>query len=123
MRKNILITLFISSFIFMLALFGCKEVKDRNLTGVLIDKDRIPHLEEHGTAVRLVAEGEPFLLISGELHNSTCGGLEYMRPVWKRMKEKNLNSVIASVSWELVEPEQGKYDFRLVDSIIYGAQK
>ena len=46
-----------------------------------------------------------------------------MRPVWKRMKEKNLNSVIASVSWELIEPEQGKFDFNLVDSIIAGAQK
>lgn len=123
MRRNNLNTLFISSFLIMLTLFNCKEVKDNDLTGVRVDKDRIPHLEKHGTAVRLVADGKPFLLISGELHNSTCGGLDYMRPVWKRMKEKNLNSVIASVSWELVEPEQGKYDFSLVDSIIYGAQK
>src|SRR4030042_1065917 len=69
----------------------------------------IPHLEKQGTATRLVVEGKPFLLISGELHNSICGGLEYMRPVWKRMAEKNLNSVIATVSWELIEPEEGKF--------------
>jgi len=46
-----------------------------------------------------------------------------MKPVWKKMARKNLNSVIATVSWELVEPEEGKYDFRLVDSIIAGAGK
>lgn len=46
-----------------------------------------------------------------------------MRPVWKKLAGKNLNSVIASVSWELVEPEIGKFDFALVDSIIAGARK
>ena len=84
---------------------------------------QIPHLEEQGTAVRLVVNNKPMLLFSGELHNSTCGGFEYMRPVWKRMAEKNLNSIIATVSWELIEPTEGKFDFTLVDSIITGARK
>lgn len=83
----------------------------------------IPHLEKQGTAARLVVGGKPMLLISGELHNSTAGGFEYMRPVWKKLAAKNLNSVIATVSWELVEPVEGKFDFRLVDSVIAGARK
>jgi hypothetical protein len=87
------------------------------------DSIQIPHLEKQGTATRLVVHGKPMLLISGELHNSTCGGFETMRPVWKRMAGKNLNSVIATVSWELIEPEQGKFDFALVDSIITGARQ
>jgi len=82
----------------------------------------IPHLERQGTATRLVVDGKPFLMISGELHNSTCGGFEYMRPVWNRLAQKNLNSVIATVSWELIEPEEGRFDFALVDSIIAGAR-
>jgi len=84
---------------------------------------QIPRLEKQGTATRLVADGKPFLLIAGELHNSTCGGFEYMRPVWAKMASKNLNTVIATVSWELVEPEEGKFNFALVDSIIAGARK
>ena len=84
---------------------------------------KIPYLEKQGTATRLVVHGEPFLLISGELHNSTCGEFEYMRPVWKKLAQKNLNSVIATVSWELIEPEEGKFDFALVDSIIAGARE
>ena len=83
----------------------------------------IPHLEKQGTATRLVVEGKPVLLIAGELHNSTCGGFDYMRPVWKRLAKKNLNTVIATVSWELTEPVEGKFDFSLVDSIIAGARE
>ncbi|MES1222654.1 MAG: DUF5597 domain-containing protein, partial [Bacteroidota bacterium] len=84
---------------------------------------QIPHLEKQGTASHLVVEGKPFLLISGELHNSTAGGFEYMRTVWERMAKKNLNSVIATVSWELIEPEEGKFEFALVDSVINGARE
>ena len=84
---------------------------------------QIPHLEKQGTATQLVVEGKPILLLSGELHNSTCGGFDYMRPVWKRLAKKNLNSVIATLSWELVEPVEGKFDFTLVDSVIAGARK
>ncbi len=87
-----------------------------------ISSSQIPHLEKHGAAMRLVVEGKPFLMISGELHNSTAGGFEYMRPVWKRLAQKNLNSVIATVSWELIEPVEGKFDFALVDSMIAGAR-
>jgi hypothetical protein len=84
---------------------------------------QIPHLEKHGTATQLAVQGKPILLISGELHNSTCGGFDYMRPLWKRLLKKNLNSVIATVSWELIEPVEGRFDFTLVDSIIAGARE
>ncbi len=84
---------------------------------------KIPHLEKQGTAARLVVNGKPMLLLSGELHNSTAGGFEYMRPIWKRMAAKNLNSVIATVSWELIEPAEGKFDFALVDTVIAGARQ
>ena len=83
----------------------------------------IPHLEKQGTATRMVVNGKPFLMIAGELHNSTGGGPAYIRSVWKKMAAKNLNTVIATVSWELVEPEEGKFDFALVDSTIIGARK
>ncbi len=83
---------------------------------------QIPYLEKSGTAQRLVVNKKPFLLIAGELHNSTGGGFSSLRPVWKKLAEKNLNSVIAPVSWELIEPEEGKFDFSLVDSTLSGAR-
>ena len=112
------------SVLFIISLFGCTQSKNDFLNRKsLISSKQGPHLEKQGTAMRLIVEGKPFLMISGELHNSTCGGFEYMRPVWKRLAKKNLNSVIATVAWELVEPEQGKFNFALVDSMIAGARK
>jgi hypothetical protein len=111
----------ISTLMLIIAVTSCKQQWNNPLSKG--SSSKIPHLEKHGTATRLVADGQPLLLLAGELHNSTCGGFEYMRPVWKRMAKKNLNTVIASVSWELIEPEEGIYDFRLVDSIMAGAGK
>jgi hypothetical protein len=103
---------------------GCTETPDflKSKTQQ-VEIIKPPYLEKQGTATRLVVKGKPFLLISGELHNSTCGGYESMKPVWQKMAKKNLNSVIATVSWELIEPEQGKFNFALVDSMITGARK
>jgi len=86
------------------------------------DKD-IPHLAKQGTSTQLITGGSPFLMLGGELHNSSMGGFEYMRPIWKRMADANLNTVIATASWELVEPEEDRFDFELVDSMIVGARK
>lgn len=86
-------------------------------------KTKLPHLIRDGGTAHLMVHGEPFLILGGELHNSSAGGFEYMRPIWKRMADANLNTVIGTASWELVEPIEGKYDFALVDSMIIGARK
>ena len=78
----------------------------------------IPQLRKQGTAVQLVVDGNPFLVIGGELHNSSSSSLEYMKPIWQRMLDMHFNTVLAGVSWELVEPEEGRFDFSLVDGLI-----
>ena len=83
----------------------------------------IPALRTQGTATQLVVDGQPLVLLAGELHNSSSSSLDYMNDkVWPVLDKLNMNSVIASISWELVEPEEGKYDFALVDGIIEGAR-
>ena len=108
----------------MSGIYSCTQSKNapsnQNSPGNSI---QIPHLEKQGTASRLVVNGKPMLLIAGKLHNSTAGGFKSMRNVWMKLAVKNLNTVIATASWELVEPEPGKFDFTLVDSAIYGARK
>ncbi len=86
-------------------------------------EDNKPHLKKQGAATQLIVDAKPWLMLGGELHNSTGGSADYMRPVWKRMADANLNTVIGSASWELVEPEEGRFDFALVDSMILGARK
>lgn len=71
---------------------------------------------------QLIVQGKPFLILGGELGNSTASSVDYMKPYWKHLKGMNLNTVLLPVYWELMEPEEGKFDFSLVDSMISAAK-
>ena len=83
----------------------------------------IPHLEQRGAARQLIVDGKPMLMIAGELRNSSSSSLEYMKPLWKQLADAGLNTVLTPVSWELVEPEEGRYDFALVDGLLAQARE
>jgi len=84
---------------------------------------QIPHLEKKGSATQLIVDGKPFVMLAGELHNSSSSGLEYMERVWPKLKSLNLNTVLAAESWELVEPREGQFDFSVLDGIIAQARE
>ena len=44
-----------------------------------------PHLEKRGAATQFIVDGKPFLMLSGELHNSSSSSLEYMKPIWPKL--------------------------------------
>src|SRR4051794_27720070 len=81
-----------------------------------------PHLRKQGSATQLIVEGKPFLVLGGELHNSSASNIAYMRPIWERLVGLNLNTVLATVAWEQVEPAEGSFDFTLVDDLIRDAR-
>ncbi len=76
-----------------------------------------------GTATQLIVDDQPFLMLGGELHNSSSSSLDYMKPIWPELREMNLNTVLTPVAWESIEPEEGKFDFTLVDGLIRGARE
>ena len=77
-----------------------------------------PHLQKKGTTQELTVDGKPFLILGGELGNSTASNLDYMQPFWAKFKAMHLNTILVPAYWELIEPEEEKFDFSLIDSII-----
>jgi len=86
-------------------------------------QNSLPHLRKQGTATQLVVDGKPFLVLAGELGNSSSSSVENMRPFWPKLAGLNLNTVLMPVYWELIEPTEGKFDFTLVDGLIQDARK
>lgn len=77
---------------------------------------------DNGT-YQLIVNGSPFIMLAGELHNSSSSTAEYLNSLWKPLKDLNLNTVLASVAWEQFEPQEGIYDYTLIDNLINEARR
>jgi hypothetical protein len=112
-RSIILITGLLFSLLFLSGYLQAQQTAAR-------DKS-IPCLRKQGTATQLIVDGKPFLILGGELGNSSASSPDYMRSIWPVLSSMHLNTLLAPVYWELMEPVEGRYDFSLVDSLIAGA--
>jgi beta-galactosidase GanA len=83
----------------------------------------VPQLRKVGDARQLFVDNRPFLILGGELANSSSSSLGYMQPIWPRLKKLNLNTVLVPVSWEMIEPEEGRFDFAVTDGLLEGARR
>ncbi|KAF7557734.1 hypothetical protein G7Z17_g470 [Cylindrodendrum hubeiense] len=83
----------------------------------------IPHLVDTGHSKQLIVKGKPFLMRAGELQNSSLTSPDYMEPVWQKMIDTNINTLLGCVTWEMIEPEENKFDFSVLDEIILAARK
>jgi hypothetical protein len=102
--------------IFCCTFIGCLVMAAQNAPS------EIPHLRKQGTATQLIVDGQPFLVLAGELTNNSATSVEYMKPIWAKLVEAKLNTVLATVAWNQVEPQEGKFDFSVVDGIIRDAR-
>ena len=82
----------------------------------------IPYLQKQGTATQLIVDGKPFLMLAGELRNSSGSSLDYLKPIWPKLVAMHINTVLTAVYWELLEPKEGQFDFTLVDGAIQAAR-
>jgi hypothetical protein len=82
----------------------------------------LPTLRTTANGTQLIADGRPVLLLGGQLHNSSPSSPEYMRPVWERLADAGIRTVIGAASWAQVEPVEGSFDFGTVDAQIEQAR-
>ncbi|KAB8074896.1 glycoside hydrolase superfamily [Aspergillus leporis] len=82
-----------------------------------------PQLRRTENGKQLIVNGRPFLSLAGELHNSSLTSAEYMDTVWQKLVETHVNTVLGCVTWEMIEPIEGQFDFKELDKVILGARK
>jgi hypothetical protein len=86
-------------------------------------QNTLPYLTKKGTTTQLIVDGKPFIILGGELGNSSATTPQYMQPIWAKLKMMNLNTVLVPVYWELIEAQEGKFDFSLYQDLIGEARK
>jgi hypothetical protein len=68
-------------------------------------------------------DGKPFFPLGGQCHNSSSQSPEQLSVFWKALKELHANTAEVPVYWNLLEPEEGVFDFTQMDQIFAGAEK
>jgi beta-galactosidase GanA len=84
---------------------------------------RLPRLETAHGVTQLIVDDKPTLLRAGELENSSASSDQYMSAVWPKLAGMRFNAVLVPVYWELIEPNDGRFDFRSVDSAMASARR
>src|SRR5258708_506671 len=86
------------------------------------DQRSLPRLARRGHATQLIVDDRPYLVLGGELNNTAASDREYLKTVWPRLVELNVNTALVAVGWDWIEPEEGKFDFSVVDDVLQGAR-
>lgn len=82
----------------------------------------LPRIQKSGDATQLIVDGARYLILGGELHNSSASSPAYMEPVWDKLQRNGVKTVVGVASWELVEPTEGKFNFAEIDDQIRQAR-
>ncbi len=94
------------------------------ISGFVPSTDGRPYFRRKGTATQLIVNGKPFLSLSGQLENNT---ISYSRDVDKLdavldiCQKQNQNTVEIPAQWRALEPQEGKFEFTVVDALITDA--
>jgi len=87
-----------------------------------VASNELPHLQKNGNVTQLIVDGKPFLVLGGEVRNSASSSVEYMKPIWPKLAAAHLNTVLVPVTWQQIEPEEGHFDFSVLDALIRDAR-
>jgi len=80
-------------------------------------------LERNGAAGRLMVDGKPFVVLGGELGNSSATCDADIERIFPKLARMNLNTVLVPAYWELTEPQEGEFDFALTDKVMDEARR
>jgi beta-galactosidase GanA len=86
-----------------------------------IKETPVPKIIEKDGRHALLVDGQPFLILGGQAHNSS--GWPGMLPnIWQSIETMHANTLEVPIYWEQIEAQQGKFDFSLIDTLLIQAR-
>jgi len=82
----------------------------------------LPHLVRKEGRHALIVDGEPFLVLGAQCNNSSAWPA-VLPKVWSAMEALGANTLEIPVYWEQFEPEPGRYDTSVIDTILAQARE
>ncbi len=82
----------------------------------------LPHLVYEGGRHALIVDGAPFLILGAQCHNSSAWPA-MLPKVWPAIESLHANTLEIPVYWEQFEPEPGKFDTSVVDTLLRQARE
>jgi hypothetical protein len=83
----------------------------------------IARLQKQGAVTQLIVDDKPFLVLGGELGNSSASSAEDIQRIFPKLQRMGLNTVLAPAYWDLLEQTEGTYDFTLIDQTVRAARE
>lgn len=93
------------------------------LSATLHAQSDLPTVRLHNQASQLLVHGQPYLILGGELGNSSAGTAAEADAILPRLARLHCNTVLMPVAWDEIEPQEGRLDFSIPDHWIDVARR
>jgi hypothetical protein len=83
------------------------------------------YLDKKGPGGRLILGGRPYLMLGGELENTSAlepMDIPFMDELFDILCEQKINTALAPISWKQLEAKEGEFDFSVLDALVERAQ-
>ena len=81
----------------------------------------LPHIVAQNGRHALIVDGKPFLMLGAQVNNA-ANYPSALPKVWPTIEKLGANTVEVPVSWEQIEPTEGKFDFSFLDTLLKEAR-
>lgn len=86
------------------------------------DRTPPPYIESRDGRHALIVDGAPFLMLGAQINNSSAWPAALPK-VWPMLEALHVNTVEVPIAWEQIEPEEGKFDFGFLDTLLAEARR